>query len=329
MTLVTAPAESTADLDWHVTCGAPASASLPGAGARGSGAVGARREAVHGRARLRRHRRRHDGRRLRDGRPAAGGAVGDPRRPLEPQGRADRRPTRRCSPACSSAAWQGRDHLRGRRRAARRVPGVAVRDAGVDGRTTCCRRSSATAARFEATIGRFRAVESAALAASAIGGGLLAMATSPRFTYFATLPAARRGDRAHRSLPRTAAAPDRRTRAAADADRDDVPDRARARPAAADRDPDGADEPARPGDARVRPAVDGRPGGPGVPVRRPVGRAHRGARDRRAARRSPAPRVPGHAGHARRRARRRVGGDEHEPAPRRDRRRRRWRWCWS
>ena len=41
---------------------------------------------------------------------------------------------------------------------------------------------------FEATIGRFRAVESAALAASAIGGGLLAMATSPRFTYFATLP---------------------------------------------------------------------------------------------------------------------------------------------
>ena len=41
---------------------------------------------------------------------------------------------------------------------------------------------------FEATIGRFRAVESAALAASAIGGGLLAMATSPRLTYFATLP---------------------------------------------------------------------------------------------------------------------------------------------
>jgi MFS family permease len=44
------------------------------------------------------------------------------------------------------------------------------------------------AARFEATIGRFRAVESAALATSAVGGGLLAMATSPRFTYFATLP---------------------------------------------------------------------------------------------------------------------------------------------
>jgi MFS family permease len=41
---------------------------------------------------------------------------------------------------------------------------------------------------FEATIGRFRAVESAALAVSAIGGGILAMATSPRFTYFATLP---------------------------------------------------------------------------------------------------------------------------------------------
>jgi MFS family permease len=41
---------------------------------------------------------------------------------------------------------------------------------------------------FEATIGRFRALESAALAASAIGGGLLAMVTSPRFTYFATLP---------------------------------------------------------------------------------------------------------------------------------------------
>jgi hypothetical protein len=44
------------------------------------------------------------------------------------------------------------------------------------------------AAGFEATIGRFRAVESAALATSAVGGGLLAMATSPRFTYFATLP---------------------------------------------------------------------------------------------------------------------------------------------
>jgi hypothetical protein len=44
------------------------------------------------------------------------------------------------------------------------------------------------AVRFEATIGRFRAVESAALATSAVSGGLLAMATSPRFTYFATLP---------------------------------------------------------------------------------------------------------------------------------------------
>lgn len=43
-------------------------------------------------------------------------------------------------------------------------------------------------ATFEATIGRVRAVESAALAAGAVGGGVLAMVTSPRITYFATLP---------------------------------------------------------------------------------------------------------------------------------------------
>jgi MFS family permease len=41
---------------------------------------------------------------------------------------------------------------------------------------------------FESTLGRFRAVESVALAGSALAGGALAMLTSPRVTYFATLP---------------------------------------------------------------------------------------------------------------------------------------------
>jgi MFS family permease len=41
---------------------------------------------------------------------------------------------------------------------------------------------------FERTLGRFRAVESGALAASAIGGGVLAALTSPRTTYVLTLP---------------------------------------------------------------------------------------------------------------------------------------------
>lgn len=41
---------------------------------------------------------------------------------------------------------------------------------------------------FEATIGRFRAVESGALAVSAIAGGLLAALTSPRTTYLVTVP---------------------------------------------------------------------------------------------------------------------------------------------
>ena len=45
-----------------------------------------------------------------------------------------------------------------------------------------------TSESFESTLGRFRAVESLALAGSALAGGALAMLTSPRFTYFATLP---------------------------------------------------------------------------------------------------------------------------------------------
>jgi MFS family permease len=45
--------------------------------------------------------------------------------------------------------------------------------------------SSAT---FERTLGRFQMVSSAALVLGALGGGVLAAATSPRMTYFATLP---------------------------------------------------------------------------------------------------------------------------------------------
>ena len=41
---------------------------------------------------------------------------------------------------------------------------------------------------YETWIGRIRAVESAALVISALAGGLLAQLTSPRFTYFATVP---------------------------------------------------------------------------------------------------------------------------------------------
>jgi MFS family permease len=41
---------------------------------------------------------------------------------------------------------------------------------------------------FESTLGRFRAVESVALAGSALAGGVLAMLASPRVSYFATLP---------------------------------------------------------------------------------------------------------------------------------------------
>src|SRR5687768_8226343 len=41
---------------------------------------------------------------------------------------------------------------------------------------------------FERTLGRFQIVSSVALVLGALGGGLLAAVTSPRMTYFATLP---------------------------------------------------------------------------------------------------------------------------------------------
>ena len=41
---------------------------------------------------------------------------------------------------------------------------------------------------FEAVLGRLRVVSSAALVIGALAGGALAALTSPRFTYFATLP---------------------------------------------------------------------------------------------------------------------------------------------
>ena len=42
--------------------------------------------------------------------------------------------------------------------------------------------------RFESIVGRVRMVESAALVLGALGGGALAALTTPRVTYFATIP---------------------------------------------------------------------------------------------------------------------------------------------
>ena len=58
---------------------------------------------------------------------------------------------------------------------------------------------------FEQAIGRLRVWQSAALVASALAGGVLASITSPRITYFVTIPFVLASIVALRRFPRTAA----------------------------------------------------------------------------------------------------------------------------
>src|SRR6266568_4513102 len=160
--------------------GAPPAAFAGRSGVAGLHAVGGDREIVPDADRFRRRIHRRHGGRLRRRRAAAGSAVGHPRRSVEPQ-RDSGAVQRRVGGLSTNVATYV---------VAAMILGIyfAMNSGTVDSIVyDTVLEETGSSAVYEKWIGRVRMVESAAFAAGALAGGVLAGWTSPRLTYFVSV----------------------------------------------------------------------------------------------------------------------------------------------
>ena len=124
---------------------------------------------------------------------------------------------------------------------------------------------------FEQELGRLRLLESTALVSSALAGGVIAALTTPRVTYFLTVPFAVLAICGLVPAQRAEFAPSRGITASAQPDPDHLQDDRGAGSAPTDHQLHGALCSLVSSVGRVRASVDGRPGCTGNPFRAPMG----------------------------------------------------------